>query len=134
MKTPTPTRTLLKEREDLLIRELRRIAPKQTQDLVEVQAALSGLLDLSRDQLSEEYSRFRKGIDAIEHWLTERQTPMSRQVIAKEIEEGGFARGEDTRPYWNLLDTMKYHLASTGRIVEKNSKIGLPEWEDARYA
>jgi hypothetical protein len=51
--------------------------------------------------------------------------------IAKVLEEGGFARGQVQRPYWNVLSPIDYHLESSKsskRIVEINGLIGKADW------
>ena len=51
--------------------------------------------------------------------------------IAKVLEEGGFARGQVQRPYWNVLSAIDYHLESSKsskRIAEINGLIGKADW------
>lgn len=126
-------RRFLESREALLLAELRRAVPETIKEYLEVRAALAGLDSHAEAERSkDEYSKFRKAIDAIEHYLKLHARFEHRRTIAQTIADGGFAQGEDRDPYGLVWDAFRYYN-SIGRLAVKNDMVGLPDWDDSYF-
>lgn len=128
-------RSFLADREAALITELRRDKPDVFNEYLKIRAAIEAM-DATAETGVDEYYGFRKPLDAIEAYLDKKGKPAPRRTIAKVLEEGGFARGQVQRPFWNVLSAIDYHLEqakSEKRFVEINGLIGKAEWPEEMF-
>ena len=119
----------LEGREAAALAELRRLAPEALKEYLEVRAAISGLTaHTTAERSRDEYFGIRKPFQAVESYLRRTNKFEDPRVIAQALVDGGFARGEDTRPYWNVIDSIKHHTEESGRLIKKGDLVGLREW------
>jgi hypothetical protein len=129
------SRSSLESKAAAALLELRIAAPELVAELLQLEAAIAAM-DAVAKSITNEYSGFRKPLDAIEAFLDKRGKPTPRRTIAKMLEQGGFARGQVQHPFWNVLSVIEYHLArskSAKRLVEINGLIGKMEWPEDMF-
>ena len=132
---PQNIRSFLEDRQAALLAALRRKAPEEITEYLKVTAAIAAVNSTAETIVVDEYRGIRKPLDAVDTYLKNKGLPAPRKVIAKVLEEGGFAKDEVQRPYWNVLSAIEYNLKSSKdkRIKEVNGLIGKIEWPDAMF-
>lgn len=129
-------RSFLEDRRTAVLAELRRLAPELINEFLKLNAAIAAM-DETAETVVDEYYGFRKPLDAIGAYLDKKGKPAPRRTIAKVLEEGGFARGQVQRPFWNVLSAIDYHLEQSKsekkRFVEINGLLGKVEWPEEMF-
>jgi hypothetical protein len=114
--------------------QLKQLAPELMQELEATEQALRHLgSDLTS---SEDYSGYRRAIDAIEAYLRKVKQPASTSKIVDELVRGGWC-AIDTRAPHNVMDSIRYHLKNpqtkklrlvAGSIMDlKNARVALQD-------
>lgn len=132
---PKSARSFLADREAALIAELRRDKPDAFNEYLKIRAAIEAM-DTTAERIVDEYRGIRRPLDAVDHFFKKTGGPAAREFIAKTLEDGGFAKDEVQRPYWNVISAIDYNIekAKKKRVKEVNGLIGKFEWTDDMFA
>ena len=99
---------------------------KQEPELFAEMVLLRRLLAASADG-GNLFNGIRSLIGAIEICLQTTGNFMTREEIFEMLSRGGFALKPNTGKYL-VNDSIYYHVNKSGRLVERDEKIGLKKW------
>jgi hypothetical protein len=132
-------RSFLEERRSRTLAELRRKVPELIKEYLRLTAAIDAM-DSADETKESAYAEIYKPLDAVDAYLESTGKPAPRETIARALADGGWGAGRKSRPYWNLLSMMKYHLGtgdkslkSEPRLKEINKLVGKVEWPDEMF-
>jgi hypothetical protein len=127
---PQSAQSFLEDRKAAVLAELRREVPDLINEYLKLDAAISAMKETAdgiAGSVGDEYYGFRRPIDAIEAYLDHIGRPATRKEIATSLANGGFARGQVQRPYWNVMSGLEYHVKNN-RLKEVGGLVGKSEW------
>lgn len=120
---PDDLKSKLDAHYDAIITRLRTIAPRETEELLEVIAARNGLLSVVKphpDTTSLPYVYYDSVIEAILHWFEKRD---NEPASVDEIKDGVLAGGlklHSPRRELNVIDSIRFHTTNDahGRLLK----------------
>lgn len=132
------TRKLLETQLDVIRIRLREAAPDIMRDFEAVETALR---NLSPDLQANEYTSYKYGIDAVVACLKKIERPVTGEIIAKTVVDGGWLKGH-WRAEANALESIRYHALKhpeKRKVIKRmgggenaaTALIGLYEWDDS---
>ena len=124
------TLQLLEERKATLVRQLMRVAPELTRELLMTMDSLFALRGKHLTVISGEYAGYRQPIDAVVAHLRKVGSSMILRDIVEAVIQGGFGPLDDKRET-NIRAAIRYAALRSGRLVQVAPRtFGLPEWYD----
>src|SRR5882724_6620514 len=101
---------LLEDRRSAILEEFRKLKPELVKEFLQLNILLNRLSEEEPESPSDEYFGFRSATEAILQYLDKVVHAVPKERIAKDVEAGGYGRGQINRPYWTLIATVNYHL------------------------
>jgi hypothetical protein len=132
------TKEVLLQQRHRCLNKLRALSPVASSLVSELQAIDAAIGGLSSHE-PERYAGFRRAIEAITAALTIHDRAIAPQELAADIVAGGWLTKDD-RAYFNVMDSIDYHVRRKGHGKKKevirmlNGRVGLYEWPDEKFA